>query len=426
MGVSASETHSRKNTGMRIAEATARIVAMAKAAPSPPASACRSRCSRRSAAASRAPVPAGARAGDRAARSSTPGSAASAWPTPPATRRPTQVERLFGARPRARRRRRVRPATSTTPTASAWPTSTPRWQRGRHVLRVVLRRPRRLPVHQGGRRQRLHRGPRARPAAAAACARDIDLDAPRRRRPRRRPRSSAASCRASSTGPGRSASPTPRPGRGDAMSLLDGVRVLDLTNVLAGPFATLHLALLGAEVIKIENPTDGDLARKLGNVPDAQPGADGHELPGAEREQEVAHAEPEGRRGQGDLQQLAATADVRGRELPARRDGAPRPRLHGARARSTRGWSTAPSPGFGQTGPDADKPAYDQIIQGLSGRDGRQRRRAAEPAALPASRCATRWAASTRRSRSWPRSTTASAPARGSSSTSPCSTRSCR
>ena len=48
---------------------------------------------------------------------------------------------------------------------------------------------------------------------------------------------------------------------------LEGVVVLDLTNVLSGPFATLHLALLGAEVIKVENPTDGDLARKLGNVP---------------------------------------------------------------------------------------------------------------------------------------------------------------
>jgi hypothetical protein len=51
------------------------------------------------------------------------------------------------------------------------------------------------------------------------------------------------------------------------MKLLDNVRVIDLTNVLAGPFGTMHLALLGAEVIKIENPDGGDLARKLGNVP---------------------------------------------------------------------------------------------------------------------------------------------------------------
>ena len=48
------------------------------------------------------------------------------------------------------------------------------------------------------------------------------------------------------------------------MKILEGIRILDLTNVLSGPFASQHLALCGAEVIKIENPNGGALARKLG------------------------------------------------------------------------------------------------------------------------------------------------------------------
>ncbi len=49
---------------------------------------------------------------------------------------------------------------------------------------------------------------------------------------------------------------------------LNGIRVLDLTNVLAGPYCSYQLMLLGAEVVKVEQPGRGDLARRLGPDPE--------------------------------------------------------------------------------------------------------------------------------------------------------------
>jgi CoA:oxalate CoA-transferase len=148
--------------------------------------------------------------------------------------------------------------------------------------------------------------------------------------------------------------------------LCGGVRVLDLTNVLSGPFATLHLALLGAEVIKIENPAEGDLARKLGNVPALNERLMGTSFlaQNANKKSVTLNLkEPEGR----DIfLKLARSADVVVENFrPGVMD---RLGLSYATLRATnpRLIYCAIS-GFGQTGPDALKPAYDQIIQGLSG-----------------------------------------------------------
>ena len=52
---------------------------------------------------------------------------------------------------------------------------------------------------------------------------------------------------------------------------LAGIRVLDLTRLLPGPMATLHLADLGADVVKVEDTEAGDYSRSMGRVRGAPP-----------------------------------------------------------------------------------------------------------------------------------------------------------
>ena len=150
------------------------------------------------------------------------------------------------------------------------------------------------------------------------------------------------------------------------MKLLEGIRVIDMTNVLAGPFATLHLALAGAEVIKIENPEGGDLARKLGNVPELNQQLMGTSFLAQNTNKKSLTLNLKDEDAKAIFRTLILTADVlveNFRPGVLARLGFPWETLHEMNPRLI----YCAISGFGQTGPDADKPAYDQIIQGLSG-----------------------------------------------------------
>jgi crotonobetainyl-CoA:carnitine CoA-transferase CaiB-like acyl-CoA transferase len=150
------------------------------------------------------------------------------------------------------------------------------------------------------------------------------------------------------------------------LGALSGVRVLDLTNVLSGPFCTLHLALLGAEVVKIENPKAGDLARVLGNVPKLNKMLMGTSFLAQNANKKSLTLNLKAEEGKQVFKRLVAKADVVVENF--RPDVMPRLGLgYPVLAEINPRLVYCGISGFGQTGPDAEKPAYDQIIQGLSG-----------------------------------------------------------
>ena len=152
----------------------------------------------------------------------------------------------------------------------------------------------------------------------------------------------------------------------DRQTPLHGIRVLDLTNVLAGPFCCHQLAHLGAEVIKVEVPKTGDLARQLGADPKLNKIGMGVSFlaQNAGKKSVTANLKSEG--GKKVLRRLVASADVLvenyrpgvmdrlGVGYEALRDINPR-LIYCAIS------------GFGQTGDWSERPAYDQIVQGASG-----------------------------------------------------------
>ncbi|GLH69365.1 CoA transferase [Geothrix rubra] len=148
--------------------------------------------------------------------------------------------------------------------------------------------------------------------------------------------------------------------------ILEGIKVLDLTNVLSGPFTTLHLALLGADVIKVENPKDGDLARKLGILPDLNKRLMGTSFLAQNCNKKSITLNTKAPEGKELFRRLVKDADVVVENFrPGVMD-----RLglgYAALAELNPKLIYCAISGFGQTGPDALKPAYDQIIQGLSG-----------------------------------------------------------
>ena len=147
---------------------------------------------------------------------------------------------------------------------------------------------------------------------------------------------------------------------------LEGIRVLDLTNVLAGPFCCHHLAHLGAEVIKVETVDRGDLARQLGADSELNAAGMGVSFLAQNAGKKSVTVNLKELKGKELFIKLVESADVIVENF--------RP---GVMARLGVDYETLKSinqtliycaiSGFGQDGPWVHRPAYDQIIQGVSG-----------------------------------------------------------
>jgi crotonobetainyl-CoA:carnitine CoA-transferase CaiB-like acyl-CoA transferase len=151
---------------------------------------------------------------------------------------------------------------------------------------------------------------------------------------------------------------------------LAGIRVLDLSRILAGPWATQNFADMGADVVKIERPGEGDDTRKMG-PPWIRDAATGEAVDAAyfascnrgKRSVTLDIATPEGR---AIAHRLVEASDVLVENYKV-----------GALAKYGLDYGSAAKvnprivycsiTGFGQTGPYAQRPGYDFLVQGMGG-----------------------------------------------------------
>ena len=143
---------------------------------------------------------------------------------------------------------------------------------------------------------------------------------------------------------------------------LDGIRVIDFTTMVAGPYATMILADQGADVIKIEAPLASDHARRAGYGQRHFTAA----FVNNNRNKRSMTVDAKSAEGREAILRLAKTADVFAQNFRPgvmARLGLDEPDLRSANA----GIVYLSISGWGETGPLAHKPVYDPIIQALSG-----------------------------------------------------------
>jgi CoA:oxalate CoA-transferase len=143
---------------------------------------------------------------------------------------------------------------------------------------------------------------------------------------------------------------------------LAGLKVIDITHMLAGPYCTWLLGALGADVVKIERPDSGDYTRRL------DPKLDGESLYflSVNRNKRSLALDLKSKGGGRVIRDLAARADIlveNNRPGVMTRLGLDYPALKSINPKLI----YASISGFGQTGPYKERPAFDAVIQAMSG-----------------------------------------------------------